>query len=90
MESNLVEYAGKLFSETLEVLRNRSKYEGVMERTVVLFNLTTGYNLTTKDGYMFLSLMKLQRMLKDGDRDSLIDLLNYLILCENEHLKNDV
>ena len=77
-------YAEEIFNKCLDILKDREKYKGVMEKTAVLFNDLTGNNMKTEDAYLFLVVMKLQRLMKDGEEDSLVDLINYLILYMNE------
>ena len=81
---NTFAYAEEVFNKCLDILKDREKYKGVMEKTAVLFNDLTGNNMKAKDAYLFLAVMKLQRLMKDGAEDSLIDLINYLILYANE------
>ena len=77
-------YAEEIFNKCLDILKDREKYKGVMEKTAVLFNILTNNNMKTEDAYLLLVVMKLQRLMKDGEEDSLVDLINYLILYMNE------
>lgn len=58
------------------------------QRTVGIFNALTGGDLTTTEGMLFMTCVKLSRFANKPTRDSLVDAAGYLE-CIARHLEMD-
>jgi len=81
-------YAESIFEKCLQVLKEREKYNGVLERTTDIFNEVTNNDMKVDEAYLFLALMKLERLENEKSTDSLIDMINYLVLYSKTFIKN--
>jgi len=81
-------YAESVFEKCLQILKEREKYNGVLERTTDIFNKVTGNDIKVDEAYLFLALMKLERLKNEKSSDSLVDMINYLVLYSKTFIKN--
>jgi len=81
-------YAKSIFEKCLQVLKEREKYNGGLERTTDIFNEVTNSDMKVDEAYLFLALMKLERLSNEKSSDSLIDMINYLVLYSKTFIKN--
>jgi hypothetical protein len=81
-------YAESVFEKCLQILKEREKYNGVLERTTDIFNEVTNNDMKVDEAYLFLALMKLERLKNEKSTDSLIDMINYLVLYSRAFIKN--
>jgi len=83
-----VSYAESIFEKCLQILKEREKYNGVLERTTDIFNEVTNNDMKVDEAYLFLALMKLERLKNEKSIDSFIDMINYFILYSKTFIKN--
>ena len=83
-----VSYAESIFEKCLQILKEREKYNGVLERTTDIFNEVTNNDMKVDEAYLFLALMKLERLKNEKSIDSFIDMINYFVLYSKTFIKN--
>lgn len=82
--SNWSEYLGEVNAESalddvITIMKDRAKQydnpkgERSMDKVVEAFNIITGHQLSTSDGYMLMSLLKLVRSQNSSRPDALVD-----------------
>jgi len=81
-------YAESVFEKCLQILKEKEKYNGVLERTTDIFNKVTDNDIKVDEAYLFLALMKLERLKNEKSSDSLVDMINYLVLYSKTFIKN--
>jgi len=83
-----VSYAKSIFEKCLQILKEREKYNGVLERTTDIFNEVTNNDMKVDEAYLFLALMKLERLKNEKSIDSFIDMINYFVLYSKTFIEN--
>lgn len=85
-----------ILTQAAEIFNTRDEKYGefVMKLAVELYSTIGKYKDTRemkeKDGYLFMVCLKLARLVADDSEDSLVDIINYLILMQKESIKEPI